>query len=441
LPSYGISRTSAGGKAGTESGGKRQALGNKQGTESGVSKPVDPQPVPTNTTTTPKPVTIPMIKPNKEKVNEAIRDAFDIIASDIDYGCLQDEYKPENLFPAPPMSLTIIKDRVDSESYEDHFQFMDDLITTCTYWIQGPPQPNPMLPQYMAALKLLRNGTDILMSSLIGKISNDDYYTGPDVDEAIKEEIRYENETIKSRTSPSFARKVKRPSEGVTASKQKTSSGQTVEQLKSIEQQVTMLTQHVLGLHKATPRQSTTSAGTDGRPLTQDEIRKLESDLMTLSPEDIDHIVSNILKDEPSVRIDDESYELDVAALPPVKQRNLRRFVTRKLNMRDPAHGTHKLKQLLKDDDLARASEEMAERLLAASSMPSPAMASGPLMMGLPAIAGVATSSETPQMNPEEAEAERQRIEREKKREEEAKRLWRLAHGDDDDDDNSMDMD
>jgi hypothetical protein len=83
----------------------------------------------------------------------------------------------------------------------------------------------------------------------------------------------------------------------------------------------------------------------------------------------------------------------------------------------------------------------MAERLLAASSMPSPAMASGPLMMGLPAIAGVATSSETPQMNPEEAEAERQRIEREKKREEEAKRLWRLAHGDDDDDDNSMDMD
>jgi len=431
LPSHGSQKTSIGGKIAPSEGGKKQPRTiETAAAPPSTIKQSEPSVIPT---VTPKPATVPTVRPNKEKVYTAIREAFDIIAMDVDYGSLQDEYLPEGIFPAPPMSLTLVKERVDSDSYEDHFQFMDDLVTISNYWLQGPPQPNPMLPQYMAALKLIRNGTDIMMSSLIGKVANDDYYSGPNVEAAIREEIRFEQETAKSKTSsPSFARKVKKPNtdSSISATTGRSSSGKN-EQLKNIEQQVTMLTQHVLGLHKTTPRASAGGSATvaeNSRPLGPDEIQKLETDLLTLSPEDIDHIITTLLKDEPSVRVDDESYELDVGALPPVKQRNLRRFVTRKLNIRDPAHGAQKLKQMLRDDDLARASEEMAERLLAASSMPSPA---GPMMMG---TFGAPPAVETVQMSPEEVEAERQRLERERQREEEAKRLWRLAHGDDDED-------
>lgn len=128
---------------------------------------------------------------------------------------------------------------------------------------------------------------------------------------------------------------------------------------------------------------------------------------MKLSPDDIDHVVSNILKDEPSVRVDEESYELDVAALPVGKQKNLRRFVTRRLNAKDPIHGANRLKQMLRDDDLARASEEMAERLLT----------------------GVREEEDDEPME----EVREEKSEREKLKDEEARRLWQLAHGDDDD--------
>jgi hypothetical protein len=90
--------------------------------------------------------------------------------------------------------------------------------------------------------------------------------------------------------------------------------------------------------------------------------------------------------------------------------------------MRDPSHGAQKLKQMLRDDELALESEQIAERLLATSALPSP--------VGVPALPPAPISTE-------DAEAERQRQERERQREEEAKRLWQLAHGDDD----SMDMD
>lgn len=390
----------------------------------------------------PKPV-IPMIKPKTEKVHKVIQRVFESIVADPVYACLQDQFTPTGLFPAPSITLTIIRDRVMSSAYEDHFQFMDDIVLMCTFWIQGPPQPNPTLPHYLASLKLLRNGTDIVMTSLIGEIDNNDYYSGPNVEEAIRNETKREEaelsaagsqKTTSMKSSPSFARKVKK-SASVGGKTQRVSAGSGQgsgdSQLRNIEQQVSMLTQQVLGLQKssgprATPRTSGAgpgnSAQADSRPLSADDIRKLESDLMTLEPEDIDHIVTSILKDEPSVRIDDESYELDVSALPPVKQRNLRRFVTRKLNMRDPSHGAQKLKQMLRDDELALESEQIAERLLATSALPSP--------VGVPGLPPAPISTE-------DAEAERQRQERERQREEEAKRLWQLAHGDDD----SMDMD
>lgn len=181
-----------------------------------------------------------------------------------------------------------------------------------------------------------------------------------------------------------------------------------------------MLTEHVLGLQKTKATSSSlparASVALDSRPLTPEEIRKLEADLVRLSPEDIDFVVTNMLKDEPSVRVDDESYELDVGALPAAKQKALRRFVSRRLNLADPTHEAQKLKQMLKQDELAKASEEMAERLLMAASAP-------------PSV---------PMSEPEDVEADRQRTVKEKQREEEARRLWRLAHGDDDD---SMDLD
>ena len=439
LPNYGTSvRTSGGGKVKqSDEKPKSESAPTRSEKQSKPTSSAIAAPLP-RFSETPKPV-IPLIKANSEKVHGMIRKVFESIVADPDYACLQDEFIPAGLFPSPSMSLTIIRDRVMTLAYEDHFQFMDDIVLMCTFWIQGPPQPNPTLPHFLASLKLLRNGTDIMMASLIGEIDNDDYYTGPNVEEAIRNETRREEAELKAgdsqktastTSSPSFARKVKKSGSVGGKTQRVSGSGPGADsQLRTIEQQVSMLTQQVLGLQKssgprATPRTSASGAGAsaDSRPLSAEDIRKLESDLMTLEPEDIDHIVTSILKDEPSVRIEDDSYELDVSALPPVKQRNLRRYVTRKLNMRDPSYGAQKLKQLLRDDELAMESEQIAERLLATSALPSP--------VGVPALPPAPTSLE-------DTEAERQRQDRERQREEEAKRLWQLAHGDDD----SMDMD
>ena len=365
--------------------------------------------------------TMPSIKPNRFKIQSVIREAFIVLTTDPDYQSLLESQQGHS----PPVTLATIRDRVEAESYADHFQFMDDLVAISSYWLQGPPQPNPMYPQYMAALKLARNGTDLMMNSTL-KISNDDYYSGPNIEETIKEDIRLEKQVITATTvSPSYARKVRRTDSTSTNVRKEAA---TSSELRNIEEQVTMLTQHVLGLHKASSgiapaagvRQS---ASADSRPLSQEEVGKLESDLMKLTPDDIDYIVTNLLKDEPSVRVDDESYELDVSALPASKQRNLRRYVTKKLNMKDPGFGAQKLKQMLKDDELAKASEEMAERLLASSSSSAP-----PMIHHLPPL------SMESHMTPEEELAERQRVQRDQQRDEEAKRLWQLAHGDDDED-------
>ena len=337
---------------------------------------------------------------NRAKIQAVIREAFSEMMADPDCVSLQDEYTPQALSPLPSVSLTTIRQRVESEVYGDHFQFGDDLVSLCMFWLQGPSQPNPMLPQYMAALKLIRKSTDVLLAKGV-KILNADYYAGPELESA---DAREDEPVRASPKSPTFARKVRRTEPSGPPRK-------SASELRSIEQQVTMLTQHVLSLQASSrPGRSAPLArqpSTGDRPLTTDEITRLESDLMKLSPDDIDHVVSNILKDEPSVRVDEESYELDVAALPVGKQKNLRRFVTRRLNAKDPIHGANRLKQMLRDDDLARASEEMAERLLT----------------------GVREEEDDEPME----EVREEKSEREKLKDEEARRLWQLAHGDDDD--------
>lgn len=358
---------------------------------------------------------VPMIPVNSARIYKVIEEVFAQLEADGDYTCLFAEYLPHGVTPS--ITLTSIRERVASRAYSDHFVFCDDLVALSAYWLQGPPTPNPLLPQYIASLKLIRQGTDLMMSKA-QELSNEDYYTGPDVEAAIKEDIKREQVTRKSSvvSSTSFARKVRRTDSTGSASKSS--------ELKSIEEQVTMLTQHVMGLQQnnnkgknaVSQARASSASSLDSRPLSADEIRRLEADLMKMSPDDIDFLVTSMLKDEPSVRIDDESYELDVAALPASKQRAIRRFVTRRLNLVDPSHEAQKLKQILKQDELAKASEEMAERLLAAASMP------------LSSVPGKVISPA------EDSEAERQRVERERKRDEEARRLWKLAHGGEDDD-------
>ena len=384
------------------------------------------QPVPVSEMSAPGEVEVPMIPMNKAKIQQVIQEAFAELMVDPDYVCLQDENCPRGLAPPPSVSLSLIRERIESEAYADHFQFMNDLVSVSTYWLQGPPQPNPALPQYVAALKLIRLGTELIITTQVSRITNDDYYTGPDVQTAIKEEAKRDQAIARSSmgsTVPSprqvhHARKVRRNDSSASISRK--SSALASSELRSIEEQVSLLTKQVLGLQNR-PSQSRQSAPVDSRPLSVDEIQKLEADLIKLNPDDIDHIVNHILKDEPSVRVNDESYELDVGALPPIRQRNLRRFVTRRLNTVDPSHETNKLKQILKADELAKASEEIAERLLA----------------GIPAMSSK-QAPEADEMSAEEEEAERQRQERDRQREEEARRLWRLAHGDDDDEDVDM---
>ena len=375
------------------------------------------------------PPEVPFIPMNSAKMFQVIANMFSVLSADGDYACLFDEFIPGGL--SPPITMSSIQERVQSREYSDHFQFCDDLVSLAVYWLQGPPVPNPLLPQYVASLKLIRCGTDLMISKT-QELSNEDYYTGPDVETAIKEDIKREQivGTRKSSSSSmgnaAFARKVRK----TETSNPNPSVSNKATELKNIEEQVAMLTQHVLGMQggKSKGDQAAKASSTvDIRPLSIEEIRRLEGDLMKMSAEDIDFVVTSMLKDEPSVRIDDESYELDVSALPAAKQRAIRRFVTRRLNLVDPSHEAQKLKHILKQDELAKASEEIAEQLLAAASLP-------------PSIPVKPTA--TTIVSPEDSEAERQRAEREKKREEEARRLWKLAHGgDDDDSDGMMDVD
>lgn len=310
------------------------------------------------------------VSANTDKIRSVIGEIWRCLIVDSDYVCL--DQVPEGLDPLPPVTLSGITNRLSM--YNDHFQFSHDVIEMCMYWLRGPP----MVPQYMASLKLLRTFTDVSIAK-VPIISNEDYYVGPSESFTPTPPV--------AAASPKFARKVRKIDDTVSSSTD----------LKSIEEQVAMLTKHVLGL--GAPSRVSATPSSDPK-LTPEEVGRLESDLMKLSPEDIDHIVGNILKDEPSVRVDDESYELDVGALPAFRQRTLRRFVTRRLNAKDPAHGANKIKQMLRDDDLAKASEDMAERLLS----------SAPLEDG-----------------PERARAS----EKDRQREDEARRLWQLAHGDD----------
>jgi hypothetical protein len=365
-------------------------------------------------------VPLPRVKSDRVKIQSLIREAYISISADPDYRCLDEEYVPAGY--SPPLTLTTVRTRVETESYDDHFQFMNDLVVLSIYWLQGPPAPNPLLPQYLASMKLSRNGTDMMMN-MVGELSNDDYYEGPDVEETIRIEAKRDERILKSSsgrqsTTPSFARKVRR-SNSTTSAGKRNSDG-----IQQLQDHLNKLTEHVLELHKTqkSGRSTTPSPGEPAghRALSADEIRRLEADLMKLSSDDIDYIIGHVLKDEPSVRVDDDEYELDVGALPPAKQRNLRRFVTRRLNSKDPSHGAQKLKQILRDDDRARASEQIAEQLLAAAS---------------PSGMAVAAPFAPQRISPENEEAERQRIRKEKEREEEAKRLWQLAHGDDMNDD------
>lgn len=346
---------------------------------------------------------IPIIPAKKQKIQDFITDVFAELSADRDYQTLYDESVPETL--SVPITFSTIKDRIERGSYEDHFQFQDDLVALASFWLNGPP----IHVQYMAALKLLRRSTEVMIARCT-EVDNSDYYSGPDVEAALKAEAkRPTNETT---SSPSFARKVKKP--------QPAASSSNVE-LKEIESQISKLTNQVLGMQKSSRVAGpSVSAPVRQEAMTAEEIRRLEADLIRLTPEDIDYIISNMLKDEPSVKVDDESYELDVGALPAAKQRALRRFVTRRLNISDPTHEAQKLKQMLKQDELAKASEEMAQRLLAASSSSIPVAATLPAAPAAPAAV-------QPLISPEEEQRQRQR-------EEEARRLWRLAHGEDDED-------
>ena len=358
----------------------------------------------------------PIIPANRPKIKEFVSRAYTEMANDADYRCLFEDAFPEGL-ASGPISLSTIRDRVEREMYLDHFQLQDDVIALASHWLHGPPMPNPMLPQYMAALKLMRKSTEWMIGHS-SDVTNEDYYAGPDVKEAIKLQSKREQlapRPSQTSSSPSFARKVRKT--------QSTGSAPGGGELKDIETQVALLTQQVMGLQKTKstgPGQARASTSSTVRQdsMTLDEIRKLETDLMRLGSDDIDYVIGTMLKDEPSVKVDDESYELDVGALPASKQRALRRFVTRRLNLSDPDHEVQKLKQILKQDELARASEEMAERLLAGS-------------VHMPAAILPAAIPAQPSISPEEEQRQRQR-------EEEARRLWRIAHGDDDDD---MDLD
>ena len=250
-----------------------------------------------------------------------------------------------------PIGIESIRAKIKDGTFTSHFQFQQDLSALTDFVFQKYSlQSTP----FMVATKLRRKASE-LMTVAVRNIRNEEYYTIPMPQPGIIEESDDDIST------PSTPKKVSKPVPQPV--KKKTELPPTEQQL---------LLQRIAALEKSIEVMGKNPAvyGEGGfRAMTPEEISKLEQDISKLSDKDLKKLIDEKLKGQPGLSYDgvgaDRTAVIELNKMPAKLQRNLRRFVTMKLNEMKNQPSMEKLKKLAKQDNLARQNEEMVEKILA----------------------------------------------------------------------------
>ena len=251
-----------------------------------------------------------------------------------------------------PIGIESIRTKINDGTFTSHFQFQQDLSALTdfvfqTFSLQSTP--------FMVATKLRRKASE-LMAVAVRSIRNEEYYTIPMPTPGIVDDSDDDIST------PSTPKKLSKPVP--VPVKKKTA------ELPPTEQQ--LLLQRIAALEKSIEVMGKNPAvyGEGGfRAMTPEEISKLEQDISKLSDKDLKKLIDEKLKGQPGLSYDgvgaDRTAVIELNKMPAKLQRNLRRFVTMKLNEMKNQPSMEKLKKLAKQDNLARQNEEMVEKILA----------------------------------------------------------------------------
>ena len=241
-----------------------------------------------------------------------------------------------------PFCLSGIRARLIDGRYDSHFAFQADLsnlteFVFSRYGLYSTP--------FQVAIKLRREAT-ALMQQAVKKIKNEEYYAIPEMPALPTDEP----ESPKSSVAPKSTASVK-------PAVQKKKSEEPSEQ--------SLLLDRIAALEREIER---VSRGGE-RPMSPDEIAKLESDIAQLPNADIKKLVDEKLKGQPGLSYDGVGEErtavIEIPKMPPRLQRNLRRFVTMRLNELRGQPSVEKLKRIAKQDTKAKQTEQLVEKMLA----------------------------------------------------------------------------
>jgi hypothetical protein len=182
-----------------------------------------------------------------------------------------------------------------------------------------------------------------LMQAAVLNIKNEEYFSIPEIQLPPEEESP--RPSIVSRPLPP-------PKPPVKANKEQSEQTILLERIAALEREVERV-----------------SRGGVEKPMTTDEIAKLEADIAQLPNTDIKKLVDEKLKGQPGLSYDGVGEErtavIEIPKMPAKLQRNLRRFVSMRLNELRGQPSTEKLRRIAKQDTKAKQTEQMVERMLA----------------------------------------------------------------------------
>ena len=195
----------------------------------------------------------------------------------------------------------------------------------------------------------LRKEAAALMQQAVVNIRNEEYFNIPDIQLPPEEESPRSSVIQRPHAVPPPAPKA--PSKSAH---------------KSDSSEQSLLLERIAALEREVERVS--RSGVE-KPMTVDEIAKLEADIAQLPNADIKKLVDEKLKGQPGLSYDgvgeERSAVIEIPRMPAKLQRNLRRFVTMRLNELRGQPTTEKLRRIAKQDTKAKQTEQMVQRMLA----------------------------------------------------------------------------
>ena len=253
-----------------------------------------------------------------------------------------------------PTSLIEIKKKVADGTFTSHFDFQEDLSTLTEfvfshYSIYSTP--------FSVAAKLRRASLEALQSA-VSEIPNSEYYDIPMPASDNEEEDDFP--TPRSSVTGAVSRL-----SNVTAKPLKPIASKKSSLATPPEQQNALM-ERIAALEEEVAR---ARAGGFEKPMNPEEISKLEKDIGALTAANIQKLVGEKLRGQPGLSFQgvgaDRETVIEISRMPAKLQRNVRRFVTQKLNEQKGAPSMEKLRRLAKDDSKARENEVLVEKMLA----------------------------------------------------------------------------